>query len=119
MESITRIATFYWACLLYHRQMFGFSGLHSDLHRQAVSKTTSLLFYRYRQDSDKRRQARVVWPTLMAAVETRDPIHRSWLMERLRDARHLTVECVQIWSMAQEALGKGTAPRGRISMAQC
>lgn len=103
MEVITRFASFYWAVILffYHRTFVP----HNELHREAIGKLTNLLYHRHKQDSDGRKQSRVVWCIFMAAIETHDPVHRDWLVERLADVRNVSVECKQLWSMACSIMG--------------
>jgi hypothetical protein len=42
----------------------------------------------------------------MVAIETHDPVHRDWLVERLADVRDISVECRQLWLMACTILGE-------------
>lgn len=76
-----------------------------DLHQEAMSKVINLLYY-YKRNSDLRKQSRVVWCYFMAAIETHDPVHRDWLVERLGEVRDVSAECRQLWSTACTILGE-------------
>ncbi|KAH8696630.1 fungal-specific transcription factor domain-containing protein [Talaromyces proteolyticus] len=106
LEVITRFASFYWANILFYHRMLNDPAPQNDLHKEAVFKITNLLYYRHKQDSDLRKQSRVVWCTFMAAIETHDPVHRDWLVKRLRDVRNVSIECKQLWSQADAILRK-------------
>jgi hypothetical protein len=80
--------------------------LQKELLSEAIVKLTNLLYYRYKQDNDCRKQSRVVWCSFMAAIETHDAVHRDWLVERLTDTGNVSVECNQLWSMACTILRK-------------
>lgn len=112
VEVITRFAAFYWAIILfyhrmlneYHHNLPSSTSLYG-LEQEAISRLIKLLYYRHKQDRDLRKQSRVVWCYFMAAIETSDPIHRDWLMERLADVHDVSSECEQLWSMACTTLG--------------
>lgn len=104
LEIITRFACFYWASILFCQNMCHGSGLHVNLHSEALSKTTDLLYYRYKHNKDPRKQSRVVWCMFIAAIETHDWLHRDWLVQRLKDIRDVSLESSQLCSMACDIL---------------
>jgi hypothetical protein len=110
METITRIVACYWATILFHRRMLGNPGPQNELHLDAVEKATNLLFVHYEQENEKLSHSRLVWSISIAAIETHDPIHRRWLLERLRDARGLSTECDWACATAEDILTIQTAP---------
>lgn len=114
IETLSRIATFYWSAILFHRRMLCDASPQTSLHKEAVSKITRILYYRYHKDSEKRRQIRVVWPTFMVAIETHDPIHRGWMIERLAEARGLSAECEKLWGMANDIIRQQEISKGFV-----
>jgi len=118
IESLVRVTAFYWATLLFYCRMIGDTGIDAELRRNALAKLTNTLYVHHKRDNEKRRKARIVWPTFIAAIATRDPIHRSWLIERLREYRNLTSECSRLCSTAEEILSlQGTPDSPRVDLA--
>jgi hypothetical protein len=101
-ECITRIATFYWACILYHRHMLGSIEHHDHIYDEAMSNLAAIVFSRYEEDRETRRLSRMVWPTYIGAVETSDPIHRAFFLNSLRESQTLSAECRWMYEMAEE-----------------
>lgn len=110
LEVLSRFAAFYWANILFYHRMLNdhYPSVtpQYDLHREAISKLVMLLYYRYNQDKNLRKQSRVVWCYFMAATETQDPVHRDWLAERLAEVRDVSVECKHLWTTASAILGQ-------------
>ncbi|KAH8898296.1 hypothetical protein GQ53DRAFT_817576 [Thozetella sp. PMI_491] len=110
IDSITGVCASYWACILFHRRVLGAPGPQETLHEEAVAKIVKMLYYRSEWETDRRRQVRVIWVVFMAAIETPDPIHRDWLLERLRVTRNETVECKALCAAAEQMLSIQTVP---------
>lgn len=110
LEIITRFAAFYWASILFYCRMlnddYPFVSPEYDLHQEAMPKLINLLYYRHKQNRDLRKQSRLVWCYFMAAIETHDPVHRDWLVERLAEVRDVSAESRQLWSTACTILGE-------------
>jgi hypothetical protein len=104
LESLLRVTSFYWATVLFYCRTLGDTKINDNLRLEAVRKLTSIIYIIYERESKKQRQVRIVWPLYIATIETTDPIHKSWLLERLRGLRDLTSECFKLCSMAEEIL---------------
>ncbi len=108
-----------WACLLFHRRMTGHTSLPEELYQQSIAKLTNILYVQSERETDRRRQARIVWPMFIAAIETNDSIHRHWLVDKLKEIRTVTAECALLFSTAQEILTlEGERSRLRVDLAK-
>ncbi|EED14768.1 conserved hypothetical protein [Talaromyces stipitatus ATCC 10500] len=74
--------------ILYHRRIFfPTSRTLNDIHRQAIANILEMLYKQY--SVDPKLIQRMPWSIFMVMIETEDPIHRDWAVERLRELRHL------------------------------
>lgn len=104
VECLVRIVAFYWATLLYYCHTIDEQAIGTQQRQETVHKLTSALHIHHEQQHDKRFLGRIIWPTFIAAIETNDAIHRSWLLDRLRESRNLTSECYNLCVMAENIL---------------
>jgi hypothetical protein len=98
------VTSLYWATLTFYCWIIGGIETDHELRQNALAKLTHLLYVYYDQEDGKIRQARVVWPTFMAVIETKDPTHRSFLFGKLKEFRQLTSECSRLYSIAEEIM---------------
>jgi hypothetical protein len=117
-ESLLRCTAFYWATLLFYCQMMDDKRIDAELRREALTRLTDILYVHHERDNETRRQGRIMWPTFIAAIETKDPIHRAWFITGLRACRTHTLECSQLCVMAEEILRLQSPPGSpRVNLA--
>jgi hypothetical protein len=83
--------------------MIGGAG-DAELRQNALARLIRILYIYHAKEDDKIRQARAAWPTFMAAIESKDPIHRSFLFGKLEEFRDFTSECSRLYCSAEEIL---------------
>lgn len=108
MEKTIKLVAHYWACVLFCRRWLVWQSPAETIHNHAVAYIVSCLYDQYAQE--RRRLVRFAWPMFMAAIETRDPIHRSWLLERLHEVRDASAECQWNWEVANKVIKLQSVP---------
>ncbi|KAH8659944.1 hypothetical protein BX600DRAFT_466969 [Xylariales sp. PMI_506] len=101
IEVVVRITAIYWATILFYCRMLDCIRVDVTLRETALSNLTRLLYRHYQHESEGRRQVRIVWPTFIAAIETRDAIHRNWFMQKLAAVGDITSESYWLWKIAE------------------
>jgi hypothetical protein len=118
IESLLRCTAFFWATLLFYCRMMEDKRIEAELRQEALARLTNILYVHRERENETRRQGRIMWPTFIAAIETRDPIHRHWFMKGLRACRNHTLECSQLCVMAEEILRLQCTPHSpRVDLA--
>jgi hypothetical protein len=108
MEKTVKLVAHYWACVLFCRRWLVCQSPAEMIHNHAVAYIVSCLYDQYAQE--KRRLVRFAWPMFMATIETRNPIHRTWLLERLHEIRNASAECQWNWKVATEIVELQSVP---------
>ncbi|KAI5922424.1 hypothetical protein F4810DRAFT_263659 [Camillea tinctor] len=107
-KAAAKLNANYWACVLLCRRWLRPSTPAEMIHHRATVHIVDCLYKQYVQE--KRRLVRFVWPIFMTAIETKDLVQRSWLLERLCENRHTSAECEWSWSVAKEIVAIESQP---------
>lgn len=102
----------YLALVLFCRRWFIPSSPMEEFHQLAVASVTDTLYSQCNQE--KRRIIRYIWPMFVAAIETQDPIHRTWLLERLYEIRGASAECQWNWRVAKQIISLQSATQDHV-----
>lgn len=99
-QKSLKAKAYYWACVLFCRRWLFRQMSREAVHREGLEFIIHSLHDQYSQE--KRRLVRFVWPMFMAAIETTDPIQRTWLLARLYEIREASADCQWSWTVAKE-----------------
>ena len=76
----------YCADIVLHRCLLWPSKPQTQTHRDALSKILEIAHQSYSENGPWN-LIMLLWPLLLAGIETDDPIHGSWIRERLGETR--------------------------------
>jgi hypothetical protein len=104
------VSTFYGQVLL-HRRLLCVDSLPLGIHQQATAGIIDICQKQFL--SDPRLLRRLHWPLLMAAIETNDITHQSWLRQRLWELRDFHSEFIWAHDVAEQVLALQDVGQGR------
>ncbi|KAI1840126.1 hypothetical protein JX266_013669 [Neoarthrinium moseri] len=99
-QMVAKLLAHYWACVLFCRRWHCPSRPAEDIHTRAAQCIVDIVRDQHAQE--KRRMLRYVWPMFMATIETKQPTHQEWMLDRLREMHHASAECEWSWNTAKK-----------------